>query len=70
MKCVTPESDEMFLTSNLYAKSRFGEDAMANISIEYSTEGKVVGTVRIRAKNEGMAKCLAEKFDSIQKDTS
>lgn len=59
----------MFLTSNLYAQSRFGEDAMANISIEYS-EGKVVGTVRIRAKNEGMAKCLAEKFDSIQKESS
>jgi coatomer subunit beta len=69
MKCISPkENDNMFLTINLYAKSRFGEDALANLSIEYASEGKVSGTIRIRAKSDGMAKCLADKFDQIQKE--
>jgi coatomer subunit beta len=68
MKCISPEGDDLFMTVNLYAKSRFGEDAMANISIEMTHEGKITGSIRIRAKNQGMANCLAEKFDQIQKE--
>ena len=44
-----------FMAANLYAKSIFGEDALANVSIEKSmdtAEGPVTGHVRIRAKSQ------------------
>ena len=45
-----------FLAANLYAKSIFGEDALANLSIEKPIEGGpdavVIGHIRIRAKSQ------------------
>ncbi|EDO27326.1 predicted protein, partial [Nematostella vectensis] len=44
-----------FLAANLYAKSIFGEDALANVSIEKpygQPDAPVVGHVRIRAKSQ------------------
>ena len=45
-----------FLAANLYARSIFGEDALANLSIEKplgaSPETPVQGHVRIRAKTQ------------------
>ena len=44
-----------FLAANLYAKSIFGEDALANVSIEKpfgDEKSKVQGHVRIRAKTQ------------------
>lgn len=45
-----------FLAANLYARSIFGEDALANLSIEKSlTDGEdspVQGHIRIRAKTQ------------------
>ena len=45
-----------FMVANLYAKSIFGEDALANLSIEKpATQGPdapVVGHIRIRAKSQ------------------
>ena len=44
-----------FLAANLYAKSIFGEDALANVSIEKpfgKEDSKVQGHVRIRAKTQ------------------
>lgn len=45
MACLTPESglegDCDFLAANLYAKSAFGEDALANLSIDKGEDGKV-----------------------------
>lgn len=44
------------MAANLYAKSIFGEDALANLSIEKPIEGGpdavVIGHIRIRAKSQ------------------
>lgn len=59
MKCLTPEkalSGECgFMAANLYARSIFGEDALANVSIEKNPntpDSPVVGHIRIRAKSQ------------------
>lgn len=72
MKCLTPQKalsgDCSFLAANLYAKSIFGEDALANVSIEKSTpESPVTGHIRIRAKSQGMALSLGDKVNATQK---
>ena len=45
MRCLTPQSalegECDFLSANLYAKSVFGEDALANLSIEKMADGAV-----------------------------
>ena len=69
MKCLTTiEGMEHagFLTANLYGKSSFGEDALANVSIE-ERNGTIVGFVRIRAEKEGVAMSLGEKIAKSQK---
>ncbi|KAI0432496.1 Coatomer, beta subunit [Xylaria sp. FL1042] len=60
MNCLTPEAsmkgDCQFLSANLYAKSVFGEDALANLSIEKEGEdGPITGFVRIRSRSQGLA---------------
>jgi coatomer subunit beta len=56
-----------FLSANLYAKSSFGEDALANISIEKQPDGNIEGFVRIRAKTQGIALSLGDKITMKQK---
>ncbi|EEP81072.1 coatomer beta subunit [Uncinocarpus reesii 1704] len=63
MSCLTPEAslegDCQFLSANLYAKSIFGEDALANVSIEKEGEdGPITGFVRIRSRSQGLALSL------------
>lgn len=64
MACLTPEAglkgDCGFLSANLYAKSVFGEDALANISIEKQGDGPIIGHVRIRSKTQGIALSIGE----------
>lgn len=71
MKCLTPQqslsTDCAFLAANLYAKSIFGEDALVNVSIEKSSDGKVNGFVRVRAKSQGMALSVGSKINDFQK---
>lgn len=74
MKCLTLEKalggECGFLAANFYAHSIFGEDALANISIERSTEdpeATVSGHIRIRAKSQGMALSLGDKVNNAQK---
>jgi len=71
MKCLTPESVLSggcgFLSANLYARSIFGEDALANISLETTTEGKITGFIRIRSKTQGIALSLGDKITQKQK---
>ncbi len=75
MKCLTPDKalggECGFLAANLYAHSIFGEDALANISIEKQQadvpESAVSGHIRIRAKSQGMALSLGEKISAAQK---
>ncbi|XP_055383058.1 coatomer subunit beta [Condylostylus longicornis] len=76
MKCLTPEKALSgncgFMAANMYARSIFGENALANLSIEKpmdDPDAKVTGHIRIRAKSQGMALSLGDKISSSQKQT-
>ncbi|XP_042197433.1 coatomer subunit beta [Callorhinchus milii] len=77
MKCLTPEKALSgycgFMAANLYARSIFGEDALANVSIEkpvhLGPDAPVSGHIRIRAKSQGMALSLGDKINLSQKKT-
>merc|ERR1719215_1401455 len=56
-----------FVAVNLYAKSIFGEDALANISIERLPEGKLTGSVRIRSRTQGVALSLGDWITIVQR---
>lgn len=70
MNCLTPkkalEGHCGFLAANLYARSIFGEDALANLSIEKQPDGKVQGFIRIRSKAQGIALSLGDKINLHQ----
>ncbi|WWC65786.1 uncharacterized protein I303_108408 [Kwoniella dejecticola CBS 10117] len=71
MALLTPEAalsgDCDFLSANLAAKSLFGEDALANASIERTEDGSITGHVRIRSKTQGIALSLGDKITLSQK---
>jgi coatomer subunit beta len=74
MRCLTPEKAISghcgFMAANLYARSIFGEDALANVSVERSPlnpSAPVTGHIRIRAKSQGMALSLGDKINMTQK---
>ncbi|CAG9854809.1 unnamed protein product [Phyllotreta striolata] len=76
MKCLTSEKalggQCGFMAANMYAKSIFGEDALANLSIEKpfnKPDAPVAGHIRIRAKSQGMALSLGDKINMTQKGT-
>lgn len=56
-----------FLSVNLYARTLFGEDALANLSIEKLQDGSIAGHVRIRSKAQGLALSLGDKISQAQK---
>merc|ERR1712060_967478 len=56
-----------FVAVNLYAKSIFGEDALANISIEKMPDGKLTGSVRIRSRTQGIALSLGDRITIVQR---
>ncbi|KAK3073201.1 coatomer subunit beta [Teratosphaeriaceae sp. CCFEE 6253] len=64
MRCLTPEAglggECRFLSANLYARSVFGEDALANLSVEQEggDGGAVTGFLRIRSRSQGLALSL------------
>ncbi|KAA1471444.1 coatomer beta subunit [Dentipellis sp. KUC8613] len=72
MSCLTPEGamsgDCDFLSANMYARSLFGEDALANLSIERTEAGTITGHVRIRSKTQGIALSLGDRITMAQKD--
>ncbi|MEW5304789.1 MAG: hypothetical protein WDW36_007376 [Sanguina aurantia] len=74
MRCLTPASaldgECGYLAANLYAKSVFGEDALVNVSVERTTEGKLSGYIRIRSKTQGIALSLGDKITLRQKGTA
>ena len=53
-----------FMAANLYAKSIFGEDALANVSIEIPVDqgpdAPVTGHIRIRAKSQVSVSVMLE----------
>ncbi|KAF7970467.1 hypothetical protein HWV62_23875 [Athelia sp. TMB] len=72
MSCLTPEGamsgDCDFLSANMYARSLFGEDALANLSIEKTEAGTITGHVRIRSKTQGIALSLGDRITMAQKN--
>ncbi|TRM64190.1 adaptin N terminal region-domain-containing protein [Schizophyllum amplum] len=72
MSCLTPEGalsgDCDFLSANMYARSLFGEDALANLSVERTETGTIIGHVRIRSKTQGIALSLGDRITMAQKD--
>ncbi|CCD24166.1 coatomer subunit beta NDAI_0C05070 [Naumovozyma dairenensis CBS 421] len=65
------EEDSRFLSCNLYARSSFGEDALANLCIERNpTTNEVVGYVRIRSKGQGLALSLGDRVALIAKQNN
>ncbi|KAF3987047.1 hypothetical protein FT663_03152 [Candidozyma haemuli var. vulneris] len=71
MNCLTPGAiigeECHFLAANLYSRSSFGEDALANLCIERSAEGTIIGHVRIRSKGQGLALSLGDRVASISR---
>ncbi|KAL6941550.1 hypothetical protein ACO0RG_002684 [Hanseniaspora osmophila] len=62
------EENTRFLSCNLYSKSSFGEEALANLCIEKLPESnEIVGSVRIRAKGQGLALSLGDRIAAIAK---
>ena len=61
-----------FLAANFCAHSIFGEDALANVSIEKSdhsdSNSPIIGHIRIRAKSQGMALSLGDKINAAQRE--
>jgi coatomer subunit beta len=74
MACLTPGAiigeECQFLSANLYSKSSFGEDALANLCIEKQTDGPVIGHVRIRSKGQGLALSLGDRVAAIARKTN
>jgi coatomer subunit beta len=71
MNCLTPGAvigeECQFLSANLYSRSSFGEDALANLCIEQQTDGPIIGHVRIRSKGQGLALSLGDRVASISR---
>lgn len=61
------EDECQFLSANLHARSTFGEDALANLSIEKDSTGKITGHVRIRSKGQGLALSLGDRVAELQR---
>jgi len=72
MACLTPISTlagkSNILAANLYAKSIFGEDALANVSVEKQVNtSSLTGYIRIRSKTQGIALSLGDKITLKQR---
>lgn len=74
MKVLTPPAalagDCRFLAANLYARSRFGEDALLNLAVEEGADGRLAGAVRIRSKTQGMALSVGDVLILKQKGSA
>lgn len=71
MACLTPGAaageECNFLSANLYSRSTFGEDALANLSIERENDGPIVGHIRIRSKGQGLAMLMGDRVATISR---
>lgn len=62
------DDDCQFLSANLHARSKFGEDALANLSIEINeATNRITGHVRIRSKGQGLALSLGDRVADLQR---
>jgi len=74
--CLTPPralaGECSYIAANLYACSSFGEDALVNVSVEREGgEGgkpaRVIGSIRIRSKTQGIALSLGDRIGQLQR---
>ena len=71
MKLVFPNSvdsineDDPFLVANLYSKTKLGEDALVNLSVEKGKDKKILGTCVLRSKTKDFMTSLGEKIKAL-----
>jgi hypothetical protein len=53
------DEESVFLVANLYTKTKLGEDALINVSIEKTKDKKLIGSALIRSK----VKVIIKFFD-------
>jgi coatomer subunit beta len=61
------DEESVFLVSNLYTKTKLGEDALVNISIERTKGGKIMGSAIIRSRSKEFAQILGDKIKYLVK---
>lgn len=61
------DEESVFLVSNLYTKTKLGEDALVNISIERTKAGKIMGSAVIRSRAKEFAQILGDKIKTLVK---
>ena len=71
MTLVFPKSIDLindeypFMVANLFAKTKLGENALVNISVEKSKDNKIIGTCVIRSKTKDFMTGLGEKIKAL-----
>ena len=53
------------LISNLYSKTKLGEDALVNLSVEKGKDKKILGTCVLRSKTKDFMTSLGEKIKAL-----
>lgn len=56
------------MSTNLYARTIFGEDALANVSVERDSKGTITGIIRIRSNTQSVAYGIGEKINLLSKE--
>eukprot|EP01053_Blabericola_migrator_P000721 Blabericola_migrator_1__720@NODE_1179_length_5202_cov_117_032717_g802_i0_p1_GENE_NODE_1179_length_5202_cov_117_032717_g802_i0NODE_1179_length_5202_cov_117_032717_g802_i0_p1_ORF_typecomplete_len1083_score176_40Adaptin_N/PF01602_20/2_4e64Coatomer_b_Cpla/PF14806_6/3_7e41Coatamer_beta_C/PF07718_12/2_9e31HEAT_2/PF13646_6/0_02HEAT_2/PF13646_6/0_25HEAT_2/PF13646_6/1e02DUF5578/PF17741_1/30DUF5578/PF17741_1/0_24DUF5578/PF17741_1/0_055VATPase_H_N/PF03224_14/0_066VATPase_H_N/PF03224_14/4_6e02VATPase_H_N/PF len=59
-------AESRIFSVNLCSKSIFGEDALVNLSLEQDSQGKLLGSVRIRSRTQGIALSLGDRISATQ----
>ena len=63
---LTPTSTPSFLACNLYAKSIFDEEILANLCLETNPKTRLItGHLRLRSKTQGLAVAYGDKLNSL-----
>ena len=71
MTLVSPKTIDLindefpFMVANLYAKTKLGENALVNLSVEKSKDNKIIGTCVIRSKTKDFMTSLGEKIKAL-----
>ncbi|OHT10642.1 Adaptin N terminal region family protein [Tritrichomonas foetus] len=60
-----PDPDLPFLTANLYSRSFFGEEVLANVNVEMN-EGTISGFFRLRTDSQSMALSFSRLIENIE----
>lgn len=60
-------AESRIFSVNLCSKSIFGEDALVNLSLERDASNKLIGSVRIRSRTQGIALSLGDRIAATQR---